>query len=106
VTPVGTLPVVTLGGGNSTAYQVTFIPFPGISQGFFPLAQGTQFFVFPVGSPTGWSHAGGSTGSVTITSFANGRVAGNFDVGLPPIGGGGANLTASGTFDINLNLTN
>jgi hypothetical protein len=108
VTPVGSLQTgsFVLGGVNSTTYQLFITPFPGLSQGVFPLSGGTTVRVNQVvGAANGWGTTG-STGTVTITSFNGARVAGTFTATLTPIGQTVGNLTASGTFDINLNITN
>lgn len=105
VTPVGSLQngVFVLAGSN-TSYMFDLIPFPGLSVGIFPVTAGTQAHVYLIGVPNGWGPTG--TGSMTITSFGAGRVAGTFNVTLNPVGQAQGTMAATGTFDINLALTN
>lgn len=107
ITPVGGLPNVVLGGLNATTYSLTIIPSPGISIGAFPLSAGTTLRVSQVGQLNSWgTPAAGTTGTVTITSINGSRVTGTFNATLGLFTGSGGSIAATGSFDINLNLTN
>lgn len=92
-------------GGQSTVYSLTITTsMPITAPGSYTLGTEVSLSVLNFQSTDSWAALTGATGTVTVTSIGNGRVAGTFDAVLVPLGTTVGNLTVSnGSFDVLVN---
>lgn len=90
------------GGGTSDSYHVSLTTSTVVAAGnSYPIGNSGVSVSVILGNAS-WGGTG-STGTVTISSLGNGRVAGLFAGTLPRLGGGAPLVIANGSFDMRVN---
>lgn len=89
-------------GGQSTVHSLNIVTTsPITAPGAYTLGSGVTISVIDFQTTDSWATLAGASGTVTVTSVGNGRVAGTFDAVLVPMGSTVGNLTiTNGSFDI------
>lgn len=90
-----------LGGQTLTTSVSIATTMPVTATGTYTLGTEMSLSILDFPSGDSWVSGAGATGTVTVTSIGNGRVAGTFDADLAPLGSAVGNLTvANGSFDV------
>jgi len=94
-------------GGTTDSLSVSFVTaMPVTNPGTYPLLTGFNVSVTDFKKNHNWGGVSGDVGSVTVTSLANGRIAGTFSGTLHSLGGMTADLVVTnGTFDVRIDAS-